>query len=709
MGFVRRIACLVTLAAVLLSPAMPVFAQADDELPIRDAWLRDHLPDDALLYMRVPHPFGLLAAPKGNAFDAALRSDANLTTVAKIREGISANVLPRIPMFQDVRLRLLEKHLRSPVELAVLPLPAPSLLVSGNIDVGSIRQFESLFEEISAEQASMYLAAPLDEQGKGQVEGLGVPAFVKFDPSNGQLLLNIGPSVSAESFLLAIDSVMLNADHDMRGLEDRVDQSGQGLFLWVNAERALPMAMMMMQPEQYEQVTNFGLDKASSAAFGWGVANGKGRISVVANLREEYDRGFVPLVDNDVSATAAGDPDGLMLLSIPTAEEFVRIEARVLDALEADSIAEWDEFKEGMIEELGFSFDDFLRAVGPEMLIVFDDAGDYGALRVRDRKLWDRIIKSIADKLESGPETRRIDGRTYYHWAMQGEMANLDASRETETQWFAELFARQKEHTYWTYDGDYMYFASVPQILMDRYDLGAATSIRDWLEQRQFIDVSTAILSMSGTSDKLPERIYAVYLEVLQILADVAQTDIDMWSMPTARQLGLPRDGTLGFTISLGDPMLAAEFTFENNPAEFLGGVGGIFVAGMVAAIAIPAYQDYEIRAKVSEGMILASPAKAAVTEHYQANGTFPGPVDAAELSMPDNAGKHVRSIIVEPGSGRILIDFKVESIPEGGQMYFRPVPSSDGSLDWKCSATLEDKHLPERCRGGDDSGYSGA
>ncbi len=709
MGFVRRIASLAALTAVLLIPMLPTLAQADDELPIRDAWLRDYLPDDALLYMRVPHPFGLLAAPKGNAFDAALRSDANLTTIAKIREGISANVLPRIPLFQDVRLRLLEKHLQSPVELAVLPLPAPSLLVSANIDVTSNEQFESLFEEIAAAEASMYLAAPLDEQGKGQLEGLGVPAFVKFEASSGQLLLNVGPSVSAESFSLALDSVALNADHDMRGLEGQVDQSGQGFFLWVNAERALPMVMMMMQPEQYEQVTNVGLDKASSAALGWGVANGKGRISVVANLREEYDRGYVPLVNNEISATAAGDPDGLMLVSIPTAEEFERIEARVLDALEADSIADWDGAKEELVENLGFSFANLLNAVGPEMLIIFDEAGDYGALRVRDRKLWDRIIKSIADELESGPETRRVKGRTYYHWAMQGEMADLEASPETETQWFAELFARQKEHTYWTYDGDYMYFASVPQILMDRYELGATTSIRDWLEQRQSIDASTAVISMSGTSDKLPERIYAVYLEVLQLLADVAETDIDMWSMPTARQLGLPRDGTLGFTISLGDPMLAAEFTFENNPAEFLGGVGGIFVAGIVAAIAIPAYQDYEVRAKVSEGMTLASPLRDAVTEHYMTDGKFPGPVDAAALSMPSDAGKHVRSIIVEPGSGRILIDFKVESIPEGGQMFFRPVPSSDGSLEWKCTATLEDKHLPEQCRGGDDSGYSGA
>ena len=90
-------------------------------------------------------------------------------------------------------------------------------------------------------------------------------------------------------------------------------------------------------------------------------------------------------------------------------------------------------------------------------------------------------------------------------------------------------------------------------------------------------------------------------------------------------------------------------------------------------------------------------------------NGSFPGPADAAAYSIPDEAGQHVRSVIVEPGSGRILIDYKTESIPDGGQMYLRPMPADDGSLEWQCSASLADKHVPADCRGGDETGYSGA
>jgi hypothetical protein len=691
----------------LLGGLLLATAHADGGLPTDPPWLHDFLPDDALMYARVPHPFGMLAAPKGNVLDPAMRSDANIATILKIRDGITANVLPRIPAFQDLRLRMLEKHLRAPLELALLPLPAPSLLISTSLDGRSREAFEALLAELAATGAGLSLMAPLDDRGVGQIEGLQVPSFVQFN--DGRLLLNVGPSASAESFDAVLAGIAENTDHAMRAMERRVDTSGQGIFFWVNTERALAMATVMMQPEQFEQITEAGLDKTASVGIGWGAANGKGRISMVADLRPEYDRGFVPEVTIDVRARSVGEPDGLLLVAVPATDEFARIEARVLDTLEVDAIAEWDEFKQSMFDEVGFSFEDLLNSVGPEMMLIFDKAGDYGALRIRDRKRWDRIIDSLAESIESEPEKRRIGGHTYYHWAIESELMDLDEAPESESHWFAELFARARDHSYWTYEGDYLYFASVPQILMDRHELGADTEIATWLQERQRIDTSTAFLSVSGTSSKLPERVYAVYLELLQLLADVAQTEVDIWSMPTARQLDLPRAGTLGFTLSLGDPMLAAEFTFENNPAEFLGGAGGIFMAGVVAAIAIPAYQDYTIRAKVSEGLVLSESTKLGVTEYYFESGEFPGQGAAAEMSEYTGSSQHVQSIIVEPGTGRIVINYSVESFPDGGQIYLRPFVDEVGDLQWDCSGTFPDKHLPAQCRGGEANGRTGA
>ena len=692
---------------VLLCWAFLSLAHAGDRLPVASPWLHEFLPDDALVYARIPHPFDLLAAPKGNALDAAMRSPANVEAVARIRAGISANVLPRIPAFRDLRLQMLARHLRGPAELALLSLPAPSLLISAGLDVGTQEGFQALFTELAAAGEGLSLASPLDDRGVAQLDGLPVPAFVRF--VDGRLLLNLGPSVSPESFEIVLAGIVENPDHGMRAMERRVDATGQGIFFWVNTERALAMATVMMQPEQFKQITDVGLDKTSAVGLGWGVAEGKGRISLLADLRPEYDRGFLPDVEIDISAKSVGEPDGLFVVAIPTAEEFARLEARALDALEADAISDWEETKAHLLDEFGFSFDELLNSVGPEVLLIFDDAGDYGALRIRDRKQWDRIIDRLAESLDSRPERKHLGGNTYYHWMLEGDLTDLEDAPETESQWFAELAARSRDHHYWTYEGDYLYFASVPQILIDRHELQADTDIAEWLKLRQRIDTSAAFLSMSGTTRKLPERVYAVYLEILQLLADLAQTDIDIWSMPTARQLDLPRAGTRGFTISLGDPTLAAEFTFENNPGEFLGGTGGLVIAGIAAAIAIPAYQDYTMRSSVSEGLALSKTTQMNVAEYYFENGEFPGQGRAAELSEYAGASEHVQSIIVEPGTGRIVIDFSMKSIPDGGQIYLRPFEDDAGELQWDCSGTFEEKLLPAHCRGGEASNRTGA
>ncbi|HEX2139136.1 MAG TPA: pilin, partial [Woeseiaceae bacterium] len=62
-----------------------------------------------------------------------------------------------------------------------------------------------------------------------------------------------------------------------------------------------------------------------------------------------------------------------------------------------------------------------------------------------------------------------------------------------------------------------------------------------------------------------------------------------------------------------------------------------VAIIGILAAIAIPAYQDYTIRAQVSEGLNLASGAKVAVAEYYQNNGAWPSCNDLATCA--DNAG----------------------------------------------------------------------
>ena len=129
-----------------------------------------------------------------------------------------------------------------------------------------------------------------------------------------------------------------------------------------------------------------------------------------------------------------------------------------------------------------------------------------------------------------------------------------------------------------------------------------------------------------------------------------------------------------------------------------------VAIIGILAAVAIPAYQDYTIRAQVSEGMSLASGAKTAMAEFYNATGRFPS--DNASLGLASAAsikGSYVESVDAGTTAGIIAAQFggsNVNSQITGQTLQISAVTSSAGSVQWTCkSADLEDKYLPTNCR----------
>ncbi|RQK42532.1 pilin, partial [Neisseria meningitidis] len=76
-----------------------------------------------------------------------------------------------------------------------------------------------------------------------------------------------------------------------------------------------------------------------------------------------------------------------------------------------------------------------------------------------------------------------------------------------------------------------------------------------------------------------------------------------------------------------------------------------IAIVGILAAVALPAYQDYTARAQVSEAILLAEGQKSAVTEYYLNHGIWPGNnSDAGVASSTDIKGKYVQSVEVKNG-----------------------------------------------------------
>ncbi|MEM7431484.1 MAG: pilin [Pseudomonadota bacterium] len=696
-------AAVIVAIGLLTTPSLhasPSAEQWNGQLPIHEPWLRESMPDNVLAYVRIPNIYGLMSVPKGNVLDPALRSTANVESVEALRNAISNNVLPLIPGFDTPTTQLLEKHIVSPIEIAVTLDAGPTALLGMTLDVESRDDFAEMLALMGVPTIE-----PLDANGSGALAGMPMPAFVNFNENSGRLLLFGGPAASLDGFNAAQSGMVRDSKHRMRTSEDRIDESGQGFFFWIDSERALPLMQATLPPDQVETFTELGLDRVSTFSWGWGVADGKGRLKIAADLIEGNSRGYVPLIKNDISAMSVGNPDGLFLISLPSVEEFRRIESLALVTADAESQETWETLKNGVTEFLGFSLEDIFVAFGPEFLFVLDQAGDYSAVRIRDKDRWQYILDQIEETAGISPDERRINGRTYYHLSVGNELSMLDDEQLDENiGWVGVLFARQRDHVYWTEEGDYLYTNTTPQVLIDRANAGPDTSIAAWLETTQRTDLNESVFAISGTTRKLPKRLYASYLEVLHILTDIAQSDFDMWSMPTADQLRLPDIGTLGFSVNLGEPTLSMEMVYENNPAEMLGGLGGIFVAGMMAAIAVPAYQDYTVRAQISAGINLSAAQKAGVVEIYQDKGRFPNAEEAEQLSSFDTGNEYVASIVVEANTGAIIVEY-YEAVGGGGELYLDPTPTN-GSVIWNCSATYEDKHVPAACRNSGTESY---
>ncbi|OOG52859.1 prepilin-type N-terminal cleavage/methylation domain-containing protein [Rhodanobacter sp. B05] len=127
-----------------------------------------------------------------------------------------------------------------------------------------------------------------------------------------------------------------------------------------------------------------------------------------------------------------------------------------------------------------------------------------------------------------------------------------------------------------------------------------------------------------------------------------------------------------------------------------------VAIIAILAAIAIPAYQDYLIRAQVSEGLVLAGGAKAAEWDFVSNTGRMPKNNESAGLAQSTSIlGTYVSGLDVAP-AGKITVSFntaKANVAIQSSTLVLSALTHA-GSITWACSGgTVPNKYLPSSCR----------
>ncbi|CAM5269740.1 pilin [Rhodanobacter lindaniclasticus] len=128
-----------------------------------------------------------------------------------------------------------------------------------------------------------------------------------------------------------------------------------------------------------------------------------------------------------------------------------------------------------------------------------------------------------------------------------------------------------------------------------------------------------------------------------------------------------------------------------------------VAIIAILAAIAIPAYQDYLIRAQVSEGMVLAGGAKAADWDFVSNTGRFPPSNESAGLAKNVSIkGQYVSSVDVADGVIKVLFNGPKanDAIRSSAKFVILSPITQTGSIVWTCTpSTIDRKYLPTSCR----------
>ncbi|MGJ8662844.1 MAG: pilin [Marinicella sp.] len=669
----------------------------------KTAWLRNHLPNETLAYINIPTPWNYLFDAKADALHAVQSLPAHKQQVAAIKQGVKSHYFKLIPPeLQDIS-RLLLEHMETSLEVALINDSPTAMLPT--VAVGSRLQ------GISAADLAMKLAAvlktadpsieltPADSDSQWTFKVNMFPAFVQFDESSGKLLIYGGMGANEKKLTRLWEQAQTDQLTAINSLSQKSDPSGLNMKMWIAPARMYQLGGAFVPAEQHQMINQLGLDQMDYIWLGAESAQGQSALALHVMMPEAGWRLMLPRANEWFDVDVAGNPRSVIQMALPTAEQ---IEQAISHFKLGEMLSEKDradmkdlfEFE----QKYGFDIYDFFKAYYQQIYMVTDESGSWWAMKIKDNALHDKLNDKMYEFFDIKPESKTLRGIEIMqaHFSVYGKIFESAANQSEEMAQFNEFIKLFKDHAYWYVEDGIYYMSSVPQILADKRNSPHTTKLSAWLNNNQGDNWDSAILAYGKDVQNMPQSLYHFYLLMLQSLGDMAQAKVDLFELPTAKELNLPDSGRINLVLSSDAEKVSFKFGYEYSFAEgILTSESGFALTTMVAimvAYAVPAYKDYTVRAKVGEQLALAAGMKVGVTEHYLTHNTFVGAQEGIV-----NPGVN---FFLDDETGTIVIDMAaVDSIFNAGDdIYLEPVVE-EGYIEWICISNIKEAYLPASCR----------
>jgi type IV pilus assembly protein PilA len=215
--------------------------------------------------------------------------------------------------------------------------------------------------------------------------------------------------------------------------------------------------------------------------------------------------------------------------------------------------------------------------------------------------------------------------------------------------------------------------------------------------------------SMTGEQRHNAEQVYELANSLEGSIDDAADVEIDVTAI---RAPTISGDALAGVShISKGKSSMKT----RNSGFTLIELMIVIAIIGILAAIAIPAYQNYTVRAQVTEGLHLASGLEPQIVEIYNNTGAFPVDITALQLQGAVT-GNYVTGITVANGAMQITYGGNANANLQGFVLALVPGTNDNGDIVWQCGAqpqptgatftvdastltTIPPQYLPASCK----------